>query len=113
MPQRIQLRRIKGWRMPANTVSVARPTKWGNPFRLEPKKWTHDTFSIDCVPYRCYGVFSNRSACVEFYRFWLLYSPQAERLREALPELRGKDLACWCGLDEPCHADVLLEIANR
>jgi hypothetical protein len=34
-------------------------------------------------------------------------------LREqARGELRGKDLACWCALDEPCHGDVLLEIAN-
>lgn len=28
-------------------------------------------------------------------------------------ELRGKDLVCWCPLDQPCHADVLLELANR
>jgi hypothetical protein len=28
-----------------------------------------------------------------------------------LSELRGKDLACWCPLDQPCHADVLLELA--
>jgi hypothetical protein len=27
--------------------------------------------------------------------------------------LRGKNLACWCKPGEPCHADVLLEIANR
>jgi hypothetical protein len=33
-------------------------------------------------------------------------------LMAALPELRGHDLACWCKLDEPCHADVLLELAN-
>ncbi len=30
-----------------------------------------------------------------------------------LPSLRGKNLACWCEAGEPCHADVLIEIANR
>jgi hypothetical protein len=34
------------------------------------------------------------------------------RLVEGLPSLRGKNLACWCRLDQPCHADVLLEIGN-
>ena len=42
---------------------------------------------------------------------------ESERQRAALlarlPELRGHDLACWCPLDGPCHADVLLELANR
>ena len=59
---------------------------------------------------------------------WVLkgtHSQAKERVRKALnslgleiafdadlAELRGKDLACWCGLDQPCHADVLLELAN-
>ena len=32
---------------------------------------------------------------------------------DRMDELRGKNLACWCPLDQPCHADVLLEIANK
>lgn len=39
--------------------------------------------------------------------------PQRSKLIARLPELRGKDLACWCSTDKPCHADVLIEIANR
>jgi hypothetical protein len=42
------------------------------------------------------------------YRDYLLFNP---RLMAALPELRGKDLACWCW-PEPCHGEVLLELAN-
>ena len=35
-----------------------------------------------------------------------------EKVKRAIPNLRGKDLACFCPLDQPCHADVLLELAN-
>jgi hypothetical protein len=48
---------------------------------------------------------------VELYRDWIKQPPQAQ-LQEQLSELRGKNLACWCHLDHPCHADVLLEMAN-
>jgi hypothetical protein len=34
-------------------------------------------------------------------------------LDEARRELGGRDLVCWCPIDQPCHADVLLEIANQ
>lgn len=34
------------------------------------------------------------------------------KIIENAPFLRGKNLACWCALDQPCHADVLLEVAN-
>lgn len=36
MPDRVQLRRTRGWRMPPNTVKVCRPGKWGNPEIEEP-----------------------------------------------------------------------------
>jgi hypothetical protein len=89
-PKRIQLRRTKGWRMPANTVSVARPTMWGNRFHL--------------------GLPANPTAqdCVR--RFRLEQAPKYDE--HNLSFLRGKNLACWCALDQPCHADVLLELAN-
>ena len=88
--RRIQLRRIKGWRMPANTVKVARPTKWGNPFRI--------------------GVNGNREEVLHKYRTWVM-----QKLAEQpdfLAPLRGKNLACFCKMTEPCHADILLELAN-
>jgi hypothetical protein len=101
-PVRVQLSRKKGWKMPANTVSVARPGKWGNPF-----------------PVGAAGPFGrkaeDREGAVGFFRQMI---DDAE-LRAAagypsdLSPLRGKNLACWCPLDGPCHADVLLELANR
>lgn len=95
-PKRIQLQRTKGWRKPEGAVVVARPTKWGNPFAIDGDE-RH-----------------TRADCVRDYRLWLAHSPDGDRVaRAAAAEIRGKDLCCWCPLDQPCHADVLLEIANR
>lgn len=91
-PKRIQLSRRKGWRMPENTVKVDRTSRWGNPFRIAPG---HDA-----------------AACVHEFRGYV-ESRLASGQGYPLTELRGKNLACWCRLDAPCHADVLLEIANR
>jgi Domain of unknown function (DUF4326) len=91
--KRIQLRRTKGWRLPDNTVIVSRPTKWGNPFRI--------------------GVHGTREECVRQFRDFIVSDdPRAGSLRQSLAELRGKDLACWCP-PGPCHADVLIEMANE
>ena len=93
-PKRIQRKRIKGWRMPEGAVYVGRPTKWGNHWRV----------TETCTA----------TQAVADYRAWLMANQEsAERFRLQVKELRGKDLACWCPLDQPCHADVLLEIANR
>lgn len=89
-PNRIQLRRTKGWRMPPNTVSVARPGFWGNRFIV--------------------GRDGDAAECVRQYRDLLTH----HRLMDmAKRELRGKNLACWCKPGEPCHADVLLELVNE
>lgn len=108
-PRRVQLSRRKGWRMPENTISVARPNRHGNPF--------------------CIGDFGipDAASAVERFREWR----DGRVVGPDLPPvdyLRGKNLACWCPLCEahkdgkpfgvqcpdcsPCHADVLLEIAN-
>jgi len=88
-PIRIQRKRIKGWRLPPNTVCVSRGTTYGNPFML--------------------GQDGTPADVVELYR-----QHRAPIIAEtARRELRGKNLACWCPLDMPCHADVLLEIANE
>ena len=109
-PYRVQLSRKRGWRKPENTVSVARPTKWGNPYRVGDAGWnpwypdavaTHsdvvDAFEVDLESET--GFWSERANAYL----------TANDVREAL---RGKNLACWCPLDHPCHADVLLAIAN-
>lgn len=107
-PHRVQLSRAKGWRMPPNTVSVARPSKWGNPYKP--------------AQYWAAGFKGSRAVaiahCVDAHRAWLerkahFGHPVPQRPVPDLSPLRGKNLACWCSLDHPCHADILLEIANR
>jgi hypothetical protein len=90
MPKRLQRSRRKGARLPPGTVVVTRPTKWGNPHPLE----------------------LGRREAVRRYRDDLLAGRLAIGVEEVKRELCGRDLACYCPLDEPCHADVLIEIAN-
>lgn len=94
-PIRFQLSRKRGWRMPPNTVKVDRSTKWGNPFHGTPKQ-------------RVVMAFRKQLQHVGYY-WWHDEQVNDYNIRETL---RGKNLACWCPLDEACHADVLLEIAN-
>jgi hypothetical protein len=113
-PMRVQLSRRKGWRMPPNTVSVARPGRWGNPFTV--------TLAVDSGYTDVAGA---RVFVVECFRDWLgplregrdwWQGPESDARKAAihtsLAELRGKNLACWCPLDQPCHADVLLDLAT-
>jgi hypothetical protein len=99
-PSRIQRRRAAGWRMPEGTVYVGRPTRWGNPFPA--------------------GYFGREQA-VTLYREWLagadhLGTDDADqrrrRILDSLPDLAGRDLACWCPPGQACHADVLLDLAD-
>jgi hypothetical protein len=165
MPQRIQRRRVKGWRMPEGAIYVGRGSKWGNPFiyrtpyglvRFQPSK--PETYeyegrvSADGMDHPYYGPdgtitaykvrYATRDEVVELYRRTILepdrgmrgaypsngghlvtYRPGADRrgfggtlhtvtADMIRAELTGKVLACWCPLDQPCHADVLLSIAN-
>lgn len=115
-PQRIQLRRTKGWRLPPNTVVVARPTKWGNPFTiaLAIESGFVDTeaqarpFVVEC--------FKDWLGRTQSGRDWWQGKESDERksfFKLHIHELRGKNLACWCPAGCACHADVLLEMANR
>lgn len=101
MADRIQMRRTKGWRKPEGAVYVGRPSKWGNPFRIGAAYCLHDDIFI--TPHTA-------QEAVMLYRAWIDRS--LRDFPDLLDELRGKDLACWCPLDAPCHADVLLELAN-
>lgn len=106
-PQRIQRKRTKGWRLPANAVIVTRPGKWGNPFTVLPNRKPGSKVG-GALGYQAVPTIEEALDC---YREFI-----AEVLRawpSALDELRGKDLACWCKVGEPCHADVLLELANQ
>jgi len=72
--------------MPPNTVYVGRPTKWGNPFET-------------VADYR------------DMIEWWINFDVYNKVT--IINELRGKNLACWCSLKYPCHADLLLNIANK
>lgn len=108
MPERVQLSRAKGWRMPANTLKVDRSTRWGNPF-------TCDEAGKPLEPARSVGRY--RAALLLEIGYW----PKGERFQGGPPtvlndvrrELMGKNLACWCRPGAVCHADVLLELANQ
>ena len=101
-PRRIQRKRTKGWQMPDGAVYVGRPTKWGNPWPIG--EWGPlDRKAPDAEG--AVGLFRAMMADPEMRA--------AAGYPEDLTHLRGRDIACWCGLDQPCHADVLLEIANR
>ena len=83
--------------MPEGAVYVGRPSMWGN-MAVAPAEYA-----------------------VEWFRKWLaggiVTGPYMQRRRARIlaeiHTLRGRDLACWCPLDRPCHADVLLELANK
>lgn len=139
MPQRIQRKRTKGWRMPPNTVSVTRPGKWGNPFDFRPSNCCWLALSYGCRGDRA----GRQEASVKAFREWIEPPPKGKKLvrmergirfgndkediqigpcfvvgppptiKAIRAELGGKNLACFCRLDQPCHADVLLELANR
>jgi hypothetical protein len=102
-PQRVQLRRTKGWRMPPNTVSVARPGKFGNPFTVG----CNPSHFSTALPSLCTSV-EQAVVCFRYYADSFITITSGRWIEP----LRGKNLGCWCKLDQPCHADVLLELAN-
>lgn len=98
MPKRIQRQRTKGWRMPEGAIYVGRPSRGGNPYiegqeSLSSPRWR---YALD--------------ETVGLYR--LAVGRRLSTEPDWLAPLRGHDLACWCPLDQPCHADVLLELAD-
>lgn len=106
-PKRIQLRRTKGWHKPEGSVVVSRPSKWGNPYRVHDK----------CSPAQAVSQYRDlihriASSDTECWHSDGLSPWDRHIVRHIQESLRGHGLACWCPLDQPCHADVLLEIAN-
>lgn len=127
-PERIQRKRSKDWKMPENTIYVGRPGKFGNPYAARISKGTvskqHGEAGLATM---------TRQNLVNDFRHWLTRPDPGETSRlangakhthlgipyddrqpilDGLSSLRGKNLACWCPIGQPCHADVLLELAN-
>ena len=82
-------------KIPSDAIYVGRPSRWGNPYRIGQK--------VNGLPI-------NREEAIGFYESWISNQVAAGLL--GMEELRGKDLVCWCA-PLPCHADILLELANR
>jgi len=93
MKNRIQRRRVKGWRMPAGAVYVGRGSRWGNPFIV--------------------GIHGSVGECVaKFQQELCNINSRLSFAVEDVAELRGKTLVCWCKESDPCHADVLTALAE-
>ncbi|OWL95592.1 hypothetical protein B7435_30380 [Mycolicibacterium peregrinum] len=128
-PQRLQRKRVKGFHLPDSSISVARPSRHGNPFRVvglsvvgmswpEVTEWDRAVVAMPdaevlytCAPDRCAAV----AHAVALYRQLLRFRQSnwsPARFDSWLQPVRRRDLACYCALDQPCHADVLLEIAG-
>jgi hypothetical protein len=117
-PRRIQLRRTKGWRLAdvaPGAVKVTRPGPWGNPFRVASAPG--GGFQVIGRSQAWGPLLGDRWTKREAAAFAVdrLHAthPQGSRYAKvARSHLAGRDLACWCPLDQPCHADWLLYLAN-
>ena len=120
MPRRVQMTRQRPWRHEhPDAVIVARPSKWGNPYRVGGNyMWLGDLLDWPVPTHRAAGEYPHglrvetcpdRAAAVAWFAAW--FRAMVGSGTDLTP-LRGRDLACWCALDQPCHADVLLELAN-
>lgn len=94
--------------MPPNTVKVDRSTRWGNPYPV-------GSMSLGTIVKDNADAVARFRRHIEVIKFWSVPLKSAlicTDVPTVQRELRGKNLACWCPLDQPCHADVLLKIAN-
>lgn len=101
--------------MPENTVYVGRGTRWGNPCRIVPAGKS-GPFNLERDGVGFIGQYTSieaaRQSATDRY-VGLILSALVPSVEEIQSELTGKNLACWCPLDQPCHADVLLQLASK
>ncbi|WIW52399.1 DUF4326 domain-containing protein [Mesorhizobium mediterraneum] len=107
--------------MPENTVKVDRSSGFGNPFPIingtsTTMGKTSDVWQVGTWEGPAMWFRDTKPEAVELavqaFRAWVMHPAQESLLNKAKTSLRGKNLACWCKEGEPCHADVLLELAN-
>jgi hypothetical protein len=129
-PVRLQLSRRKGFDLQALSqatnglpaVKVTRPGLWGNPYPVAEARAHLDYVLAGRAPVddpdEVAPINDPAALSVAWYRSWITgtgtggrwYPPTLGMITE---KLRGRNLACWCKPGDPCHADVLLELANR
>lgn len=119
-PQRMRRSRRKGGNLQADSItlnglfaiSVTRPGKYGNPYfpgcgigfggfdqNMRPVHWALETGTDMVRHFR------------EYIR--LMKRDQPQEFEAYIGPLRGKNIACWCKIGDPCHGDILLELANE
>ena len=120
MIKRIQRKRTKGSKMPDNCKYVGRPTKFGNPFKLNDGMLLYKCINRKIFdPWIIYDQSNfnwTNEKMLDLYELWI-----TNRLTDkiGLPkppdieELRGFDLACFCPLNKPCHVDILLKLLYK
>ena len=118
MPFRVQRKRTKGYKMPENTKSVTRPHKFGNPYKIGMHNvWdikdreTSKSLKDILVAKNGENKYHTIEDTLLAYREKIKASVAMQRIIKR--ELVGKNLACFCPLSSPCHADILLEVANE
>jgi hypothetical protein len=117
MPERIQRKRTKGYRLPEGAVIVDRTSKWGNPFKVgeridrDSELWP---YVADMIPGGVGGLSAVKlttvQQVVDAYAAWFVEQPAL--MLTAWDELAGRDLACFCKAGAPCHADYLIALVN-
>lgn len=114
IPKRIQRQRTKGWKMPPNTVSVTRPGPYGNPYTIKSAREAGYRGTDEELAQMCVNMFRRDwNETLSSSRLHPRHPPMPFGKPVYLGPLIGKNLACWCKPGQPCHADVLLELANR
>ena len=113
-PKRIKRERKRGWRKPAGAVTITRPGRYGNPYRViqQPDGW-HVVIAQLRQDDLDLGRFDTKLEATKFSIKRFKKLARSPEWKEKIRELRGKDLCCWCDLDVPCHGDVLIELANQ
>ncbi len=102
MPKRIQIKNIKGFRRPTDAVDVTNATEYGNPYDYRKIRQR-----LKCTEIQA------REIAVAGYIRYLKRTERGQKLfRKVQNNLKDRNLFCYCPLSKPCHADVLLRVAN-
>lgn len=114
-PKRIQRKRSKGWRKPENAIIIDRTSRYGNPFKVG-QRYRY-ILALALMGFKdddlINGIFVKDNAhAVELYKRMInVFTAKARK--EFFATFKGKDVVCFCKLDEPCHGDVILKEANK
>lgn len=90
-------------------VYVGRPSKWGNPFKVGEAIWNPKSETVALITPK------NIEECVELFKIYMEKGLKEKEtwMSKDLHELESKNLSCWCKVGAKCHADILLELANK